>query len=85
MKGKKGIIFAIFIFLIVALFVIAGLIYFKIRFLGGFEYKTGNVIFNIDYEKEKSIPLSPQNISLNMTNSTLSQNVSLNDFNITTD
>ena len=51
MRGKKGILFTLLLFLLFFLLIVAGILYIKIR-LSGLEFKTGKVIVKLEYEKE---------------------------------
>ncbi len=51
MKDKRGILFTLLLFLLFFLLIVIGILYIKIR-LSGLEFKTGNVIVKLDYEKE---------------------------------
>ena len=51
MKSKRGILGTIILAVILALFIIGAFLYFQIR-TKGIEFRTGNFIINIGYEKQ---------------------------------
>lgn len=81
--NKKGFIFTLMISLLLAALIISGLLYLKIRF-GGLEFKTGNIVYKIGYEKEKTLEnKNIKNMPSNLTNYNISSNISIKDYNIT--
>ncbi len=83
MYNKKGIIFLLFFSILFAIIIIGALLYLKIRF-GGLEFKTGNIVVNIDYEKEENLENDRlSEISYNISNISINQNISIRDHNIT--
>ncbi len=60
---RRGIIFTLFLFLVLSLVFIVGLLYLKVRFFDGFEFKTGNFVVKLDYEKEETKMENVSNIS----------------------
>lgn len=80
---KKGFIFTLMISLLLAALIISGLLYLKIRF-GDLEFKTGNIVVKIDYEKEKTLEnKNIENMPSNLTNYNVSSNISIKGYNIT--
>ena len=77
MYNKKGILGALFISLLFLLIIILGFTYLKIRFLNGLEFKTGNIIVKLNYDKEKEPKRDEEKSELNITN------ISIEDENIT--
>ncbi len=58
MINKRGFLLTIVLFLIIAFLIILGLLYLKVRFGNGLEFKTGNVVIKLSYdngEEERGI------------------------------
>lgn len=51
MMNKRGFLLTILIFLIIAFLIVLGLIYLKVRFGNGLEFRTGNVVIKLSYDK----------------------------------
>ena len=91
MKNKRGIFGTIFLAIILALAIVAGLLYLKIKY-NGLEFKTGNFIVKIGYDKsteetvKDTIPEKVDNdeINQNITNLTFEDNSEEAYENITT-
>ena len=57
MLNKRGIIVSLLISFLFLVLIIAGFSYLKVRFFDGLEFKSGNLVFKIAYERDfKELP-----------------------------
>ncbi len=80
MLNKRGLLGLLLISLFFAMIIVGGLLYLKVR-LGGLEFKTGNMVFKVNYEKPEKENI--ENNSINNNKELNSTNLSIEDENIT--